>query len=438
MSFLGIEIARRSLHGHQLALATTAHNIANVNTPGYSRQEAVLKATLALSYPAVHSTKPGQIGTGMTVAEIIRHRDAYLDRQVREAKGAIGFASGFETAMRRVETIFPEPSDHGVHAFLSHFFNSWHSLAQDPTNPGSQQAVRGASGILASSLSLSYQSLSSIEGDMQGLFAEHLDRINTIGGQIAELNRQIAFQRTAGANPNDLLDRRDVLLEELATLADLSTRTTSTDLNLISVSVYGVEIVDGTAYLEGRSGFEPLAVEDAKTAVANSTRGMLAATAAAQESVESYRERLWILMESLAGAVNETLGTEFFAVDQEHGVLSLGEGVAQALTSMTSEQAWAVAQLREQKVVGDQEATLDTYYHRLMTSIGADLKAAQHGLENVNAILSQVDILRESVSGVNLDEELARMIQFQYGYQAAARVINVMDELLDTLINRMF
>lgn len=456
MSFLGIEIARRSLHGHQQAMNTVAHNIANINTPGYRRQEAVLQTTTAIAYPSVSSPRPGQLGTGMAAVEIKRYSDAYLDRQVREAHSAIGYWSGVETALQRVEAVLPEPTDFGIQALLGNFFGAWHYLAQDPGNPGSRAAVRGAAETLANSLSLAHHSLTNIRNDLVGdgpvparqnnLFAQQVGRINSIGGHIAELNWEIAYQRTAGANPNDLLNRRDHLLEELAKLADVSVSVTDAGLNLISVRVYGLELVDGGRYLETGHGFTELAADDSGlqtliTVLDGSSRGELAGTFAAGARVADYLDGLDTLMSSLAGAVNGVFNNEEF-LRYENGVLTLGNGAGELLAAVTAEQAWAAAQIREQRVVdadgdGGGDTTLDGYYQQLVTGIGADLNAAQGGIANVSAILGQIEALRESVSGVNLDEELSRMIQYQYGYQAAARVITVLDELLDTLINRM-
>ncbi|MEW6459207.1 MAG: flagellar hook-associated protein FlgK [Bacillota bacterium] len=449
MSFLGIEIARRSLHGHQQAMNTTAHNIANINTPGYKRQEAVLQSTLAIAYPSVFSPRPGQLGTGMSAVEIKRYSDAYLDRQVREAQSAIGYWSGVETALQRVEAVLPEPTDFGIQALLGNFFNTWHYLVQDPANPGSRSAVRGAAETLANSLSLAHYSLTNVRNDLiggNGLFAQQVGRINSIGWQIAELNREIAYQRTAGANPNDLLDRRDYLLEELAKLADVSVTVTNAELNLVGVSVYGLELVNGDGYLATDRGFTELAADHESLqnlieALEGSTRGGLAGTFAVGARVVDYLDGLATLMSSLADAVNGVFGGgEFFKF--EDGVLTLGNEARELLAAVTAEQAWAVAQIREQRVVdadgdGEDDTTLDGYYQQLVTGIGADLNTVQRGRDNVSAILGQIEALRESVSGVNLDEELTRMIQYQYGYQAAARVITMLDELLDTLINRM-
>ena len=452
MSFLGLEIARRSLLAHQRAQTVTAHNIANINTPGYSRQEAVFQTTTPISYPSVHSPKPGQIGTGMMNTEIKRHRDAYLDRQVREAKSAIGYADNMETALQRVEALIPEPTEFGIQALLGSFFSAWHYLAQDPENPGSRTAVKGAAEILANSLSMVHDSLTNVkedlvgvelddpsEVDQQSLFAQQLRDINAIGKQISELNWEIAYQRTAGTNPNDLLDRRDRLVDDLATLADVSVSVSSVDLNLISVSVYGVQIVDGTQYLQVGNGFVELQAEEAREAVTDNTRGALAATVAAAENIEGYLGMLRTLMESLTDVVNDRLDAEFFTY--ENGHMAMDETAMDVLRGVTATQAWAVAQVREQRVVGDVggdgESTLDGYYRELITGIGADMAIAQRGRDNVQAILGQIELLRESVSGVNLDEELTRMMQYQYGYQAAARVISMMDDMLDTLINRM-
>lgn len=497
MSFLGLEIARRSLHGHQRALTTTSHNISNISTPGYSRQEAVLQSALAISYPAVGSPRPGQLGTGMMVSEIKRYGDAYLDRQVREAKSAIGYNAAIENTLQRVEAVLPEPTDFGIQALLGNFFNSWHTLAQDVDNAGAQAAVRGAAQSLASSLTLAHHSLTGIAGDMESLFDQHVEKINSLGAQLAELNWEIAYQKNAGANPNDLLDRRDLLLEDLAKLADVKVEVVNSDLETVSVSVYGIQLVNGMQYdnRESKFGFqdftkkyeynseEPPALEitnrtreELLAIVEHKRHGELAGVAWSETQVSGYLGQLENLMVSLADEVNRTLGGEpdFFELtvnigengDEPSGKvigIAVGDDAAKAIEGITAEKAWAIAQIREKPIVqggatvnvtvvenagqpqvtvsieggGDDLYTFDNFYHHLVTGIGADINTAQRGMENVNAILGQIEGLRESVSGVNLDEELTKMMQYMYGYQAAARVVTMMDELLDTLINRM-
>jgi flagellar hook-associated protein 1 FlgK len=150
-TFFGIEIARRGLQAHRRSMDTTGHNIANANTPGYSRQEAVHTASHPHSVPSLNrQMNPGQLGSGVSVDFIRRIRNEYLDNQYRDNAATEGFWQAKLDVAQQTELIFPEPSGRGVQSVMLNFFNDWHELNNNPQDAGVKAAVRESGLELAS------------------------------------------------------------------------------------------------------------------------------------------------------------------------------------------------------------------------------------------------------------------------------------------------
>ncbi len=457
-TFFGLELARRGLLAHRRALETAGHNIANVTTPGYSRQEAVLSAANPLSHPAVHGVKPGQMGTGVSVEEIRRVKDNFLDRLIQNTTSSVGYWEDLQRGLARVEAVFPEPSDFGLQSLITNFFGAWHDLSQNPGDPGMEAVVKGAGHALATGIRFAYNEMQQLREDMIGQLEGYAREVNSLAERIRDLNEAIAQVRAAGGQPNDLLDARDVLLEELAGYAAITvvedpvTGTVDVafglavdpDQRLVSgaEAVRRVELAwdadDNPTGLNWEGTADPVVVD----------RGGVSGTLAVIASIDDYTadlntlagELVRLVNDELVGGLDDGAQAEFFApvnADEDAaGVIRLGEHVDTVLDAVTSAEALSVAQLVEQKVMpGD--TTILYYYGGILAKIGSDLNNAAQGLANQELVLTQSKALRESVSGVSLDEEMTRVFQYQYGYQAAARLATVLDELLDTLINRM-
>jgi|Deesub1362A_J573_1020465.scaffolds.fasta_scaffold00029_68 flagellar hook-associated protein 1 FlgK len=457
-TFFGIELARRGLLAHRRALETTGHNIANVNTPGYSRQEVVLSASNPLSNPAVQAIMPGQIGTGVGIEEIRRIKDNYLDRLIQNTTSSVGYWEDLQRGLARVEAVFPEPSDFGLQSLIMNFFGAWHDLSQNPGDPGVEAVVKGAGQALATGIRFAYNEIHQLREDMIGQLEGYAWEINSLAERIRYLNEAIARVRAAGGQPNDLLDARDALLEELAGYAAITvvedpvTRTVNVDFGLAvdpdqrlvsgAIEARRVELAldasNNPIGLNWEGTPDPVVVD----------RGRVSGALAVITSIDDYAadlntlagELISLVNDELVGGLGDEAQAEFFAPVNEGedaaGVIRLGDNVDTVLDTVTSAEALSVAQLVEQKVMpGD--TTILYYYGGILAKIGSDLNNATQGLANQEMVLAQSKSLRESVSGVSLDEEMTRMFQYQYGYQAAARLTTVLDELLDTLINRM-
>ncbi len=250
-TFLGIEIAKRSLAAHQRALDVTGHNIANANTEGYSRQRVKLEATDP-DYPA-SMTSPqmaGQIGTGVTIAEIERVRDIFLDNRIESEMQTSGYWEALYDKLHRIELIYNEPSDSSIRNLLNEFWQSLQELANNPEELKIREIVRQRGISLAEGIQHTYKQLLGLRNNINDEVVDLVNQMNDYGGQIAQLNGQIKKVENEGRNPNDLLDKRELLLEKLSRLASIKIERSDPDDFKVSVG--------GKVFVQ-RDHFHPLA-----------------------------------------------------------------------------------------------------------------------------------------------------------------------------------
>ncbi|MDI3281485.1 MAG: flagellar hook-associated protein FlgK, partial [Bacillota bacterium] len=200
-TFFGLETARRALFAQQRALDLTGHNIANANTPGYSRQVARLEATDPFTMPSfLRPGIPGQIGTGMEIAAIERMRDAFLEGQIRYESQALGRWEVRRDQLSQVELIVNEPSDTGVRGALDAFWKALQDLSKNPENGATRAVVVQKAVALTNVLNHTYLQLEQLRAAVDEAVAVKVDRIDTLATQIAELNDKIARARAVGDN----------------------------------------------------------------------------------------------------------------------------------------------------------------------------------------------------------------------------------------------
>ncbi len=217
--FNTINTALRALQVQKKSLDVTGHNIANANTEGYSRQRAVHSTTNPYTVPGFGMPAgAGQVGTGVEISEIVRMRDQFIDGQINEENQALGYWEKKYEGLHRMELIFNEPSDSGLQSSMTKFWESLQVLNNNPEDPAVRETVRQTAQTLVDTFhNLSDQLLDykkSLNADVKTI----VDDINSIGDRIADLNAQIVDVKGTGNNPNDLMDKRDLLFEELNTL----------------------------------------------------------------------------------------------------------------------------------------------------------------------------------------------------------------------------
>ena len=243
-TFFGLELARLGLWAQQRALDVTGHNIANANTPGYSRQVARLAPTPAYAPPSLAMpVEAGQVGTGVQVADIQRVRDLFLDRQVRDLESQLGRWQVRSQTLAELETILGEPSDAGLARALSDFWEALGTVANRPDSLPARTAAIQQAHTLLERFQAADRQLADLQRNLDASILARVDRANQIATQLADIHRRIRVATAAGQSPNDLLDERDRLVEELSTL--LPVRVTEREGGALRVEVAGLPLVDG-------------------------------------------------------------------------------------------------------------------------------------------------------------------------------------------------
>jgi flagellar hook-associated protein 1 FlgK len=452
-SFLGIETARRGLVAQQRALDTTGHNIANVSTPGYSRQGVALAAGRPLSIAGGGPQGGGmQIGTGVDVVNYQRVRDTFLDLQFRAQAMRLGDASARTRSLDQVELALAEPGDDGIGAQLGRFWSGWSDLANAPEAGAARQSVLDRAGTLAASINALDAHLSGVQAgartELDVLVADTGD-VRAYATELAGLNDSIAAAAARGAQANDLMDRRDTVLDKLSALAQVRVEDVPGRPGALTVFFADVDPA-ATPLVDGATPADAGAVRAWPLTLPASPGGQLGGLAALADTssgpVAQYRAELAAVAQTLMTAVNRaytadgTVAGNFFsaAAGNEAATLAVDPAVTagnlRAGTGAGSNTtALRMAQLRGRPAP---ENGADDAYAALVTRIGSEVRAARREEVHAQVLSDAVEDRRQSTSSVSLDEEMTDMIRFQRGYQASARVMSTMDDLLDTLINR--
>jgi flagellar hook-associated protein 1 len=444
-TFFGLETTLRGILAHQQAIDTTGHNITNANTEGYSRQNAVLGATdpLLLAAGVGNGNVMAHIGTGVGVTAYTRVRNQFLDLQYRTQAMQVGYQSATSEQLDQVEMGLAEPGDNGISAQLNKFWSAWGDVANTPSDPAARQALIDQGKNLAAAFASVDQQLTTVANQASSQYASITGPggdVETIATEISQLNGSIKAFVAGGDKPNDLLDRRDLLLDQLSKLAQVSV----TDLGngSIDVSFGGT----GTPLVSDTTVNWPQTLDSTSPPAGGQLGALLKLTdtsppAATSGTIEAYRTQLNAVAKQLADDVNALhnpggTGTDFFTYTSAAtaaGTLAVNVGTAGVRTSTSgaagdNDIARAITNLRG--------GTADKLYTAFVTKVGGDLKNAQTGESNTTTLLNSIDDRRQSVSGVSLDEEMTNLVRFQRGYQASARAMSTIDQMLDTLINR--
>ena len=460
-AWFGLNTALRGLVASQVMMDIAAHNTANANTAGYSRQRVGLVASAPFSYPAFNrSGTPGQVGTGVSVATITRVRDAFLDLQLRGQIQLEGAWTSRRDELAKVETIFPEPDASGLGSTMGRFWDVWQDLAVDPSSSAARAGVLEAAATLVSRFNRDAVQLNTIADGIDYQVGQDVASINDLAKRIAVLNAQIQRVRVTGDHPNDLEDQRDALLDELAAIVPVTLQPESD--GTVTVLIGGTDLVTRavarpmTTVLDTSGHPAPSWTDGSAVTLGEARLGSLLSVRDVQ--LAGYRADLDTLASTIADAVNALHATGFdaygaaggafftYTAGDAAGTLAVAGTLAAdprllAAAGATGQPgngaiSGAIADLRSARLFAGGTQTAADAYAGLIGQIGSDARQAIEMARNQALVTDHLRQRRESPSGVSLDEEAADMIRFQHSYQAAARVISAVDEMLDTLINR--
>lgn len=618
-SFGGIEIGKRSLMAHSLQIQTAGHNISNADTEGYTRQRVNVRAFDPLYRPDLERAETaGQIGQGTDVESVKRLRDELLDTRIVAQTNVESYWETREKYYTMLEQIYNEPEEISVRGNMDKFWESWQELSLYPDQDAARQAVVTRADSLTNSIQQRNNSLTAIGNQINEDINGTVRQLNDYAKQIADLNNEIVRSKALGDDPNDLMDRRDLLVEKLGRLInvtverkdpdefmvhtdgqiivqgsiarqieavpdveqggysqlkwvdtqydahftggslgalvelrDVDVRNEMQSLNTMTLNfadlvndvhrnavgknnVTGLDFfvqhpfventngnfdrdgdgVEDTSYVFRMTGTnalrsrEQIGLEgqitisghqgnvnvpyystdtvDELVARINNTDGevkayldrnnhlVLKATSANDSGnpdfVIRHVEDSGMFLTGYAGvlaqsgeegaydfnradAVNSLAGAQFSVApmvnpsayiqvnDKIHSdIQSVAAAFANVQGTADAGDARAaveIAAIRNTNVMIGRSKSFDDYFADSVTNVGLKGEQAQNMLASQNAIMNDLTSLRDSISGVNIDEELADIVKFQHGYNAAARFINVQNELLDTIINRL-
>ncbi|WP_026911638.1 flagellar hook-associated protein FlgK [Patulibacter minatonensis] len=450
-SFHGVETALRGLLAQQRAIDVTGHNIANQSTPGYSRQRVDTTASTSLTIQT--AAGQAQLGSGVSVTGIQRIRDGFSDVQFRAQSTKLGEASTKASLLGQAELAFAEPGDTGLSAQLNRFWSAWSDVANSPTSSSARQVLLDTAKATATTFSALDDQLATVQSQAQAELTARTAAggpIDLAARELAQLNGAIGQATARGETPNDLLDRRDVLLDSLSSYAQVRVEPTL-DGNgdpvpgMIDVSLGS----DPTPIVSGAQSRQPWTLAFPAGDPGSGSLGALASVASSTGPVAAYRTSIAQVASELATAVNGVHqaagGAAIFTVPT--GAIVSGTprppiAVAAAVDPVqggalsafvagatgTNDVATAIAALRG--------GVADQHYTALVGQVGSEVAQSITAEKTASSLATALQDRRESVSGVAIDEEMANLVRFQRGYQAAARTLSVMDEMLDQLINR--
>ena len=422
----GLQTALSGLLADQQAMDVTGHNIANANTEGYSRQVAVLETNQAIPIPSLSAItgQGAQLGTGVTVETYTRIRNAYLDAQWRAQNSALGAAGTQAEELEQAQSAFNEPSSTGIASQLSNFWSAWASLANAPTSAAAKEGVVAAGERLATAFNQLTAALSTISAQATQQYEARTGATGEVAddaSQIAQLNAQIKQAEQAGQPPNDMLDRRDLLIDKLSSLAQVSVTKEADGTDTIVFGDAAKPLVEGTTVNWPQT----------LTSAAGGQLGALLALTGPAGPLTNFQTELDAVAASVASTVNELHTSTPFFTGTTAATLAVAVSAAQVQTSSTAapggnDLALAIAGLRG--------GTAEQSYSGLIGLVGSRVSGAQNEQANLQTTLTAIGNQRQSVSGVSLDEEMTNLISYQRGYQASARTLTAMDEMLETLI----
>jgi flagellar hook-associated protein 1 FlgK len=449
-SFYGLQTSLRGLLAQQRLLDTTGHNIANASTKGYSRHEASLVASPALEIPAggIAGGAGAHLGSGVDVQSYRRVRDQFVDLQYRGQNTNLGAWKSRSAALDQAETALAEPGENGINQQLSDFWDTWSDLANangDDQGPAKQAVVeQGAA--LADAFKTVRDQINLVKDQSYSEYAALARPAGPgdAGGEVAQIARNIAdlndtIKRfvTAGDMPNDLLDKRDLLLDQLSEYGQVS-------IDGQADGTVNVSFVDsasaGTTYSVVTGSTATWAGPPAGDAWSPGGRlGALLEVSRPGGTLDGYLSSLDAIASNLVSAVNSAYGGAFFnagagptaaTFDVAPGLLANPSSlVAGSGASGSRDKALAVSQLRD-------GASVDQAYRSFVAKVGSDTREATRQEANAQVLTDSVENRRQSIAGVSMDEEMSNLVRFQRAYQASARAMSTLDEMLDVLINR--
>lgn len=438
------EVGKRSLLAYQSAIQTTAGNISNSNNENYARRKADLSQMIA-----------GFSSLGFSAEESIRMRQRFAEHQLWQENQDLNHYQTSNMLLSQIENIYAEDTESGITTLVTQFWNSWNDLANDPESDYARAIVKDKGLILTNAFSRMHRDLRQMQGQIRPEVDTRVTEVNQTLNQLSTINQKLRYEKSS-----DLLDKRDQLIKSLSD--ELNIKVREKDTGEVSIYVDGYLLVADATVNTLRTGIETVNGEnqikiyfgDSDKTVNMGSGKLQGLLNTHNQEIPDHLDRLDRLAVHLAESVNEihvtgenlagTTNISFFAASVSGAAdFKMNDAILQDIsliaTRLPAEAegsgsiAQSISDLQYNK--GMNGSTDLEYYHGMLTELGNKIQETGFLEQSQRLIVEQLQNQKEAVSGVSLDEEMTRLIQYEQAYQAAAKIINTVDEMVDTVLS---
>jgi flagellar hook-associated protein 1 FlgK len=476
MPIASLEIGKRALIAQRFGLDVTSNNIANANTPGYSRR------TATFSENTPYYTQGNFIGTGALVDKLRTYREEFFDREIRNTTSRHSGYEADRTVLTRLEAILNEPSENGLNEVTNKFLNAFDELAIKPENEAHRENVLGLGQTLVDRFNIAARQIQETRLETQNSLIDRVNTINKLVGEIVDLNKGVSSAMPlASTDAQTMIDKREERIEELSKLVGVTV--TPGMEGMVNVYINGINVVTGPErtnieleeqvnsntnertlvlltkdnngnrlnFVTPDSGEVQVMLKNYNVVLDEfDTSGNFSVASDMNKFVDSFVKKINSLVNKGFGLDDKSTtpaGRNFFEPSIgtiTAGTISLSDDVRGKPRAIpmsdkpnepgNSKIASQIARIADDTTfIGNQTPT--EFYSGMVGRLGILSREAAHGLETTKLVKEQLTNQRETVIGVNLDEEAVNLIKFQQVFEAASRVVNTTNEILSTIVN---
>lgn len=440
------------LLANQKQMQVAQNNIANANTEGYARERLNLEAKDTLSGYGVEM----EIGTGVMAKNVERITDQVLIDQVRNEGMQVGYYEEIERVLSNAEVVFGEGKEGSISDTMDKFFKSWEELSKFPEENSYRLTVLGEGERFVNKVKSVYNQMQDLKSDMDIEINNTIKEVNDLTYKIASINKQIGQQTSE--NPNALFDQRDMFIDQLSKLIDINVSTDLTDERIVNVQTDGVFLVRGKdqkeiSVMDDKENQQRYIVANGVTI--NPGMGELGAHVKLEnEYIPKYIDKVneWVM--TLAEEVNNqhkagygtdnTTGIPFFT-GTTAGNLSINSDLTKNIEKIAAssradspgnnENAKALGETRNAMAFNSGTVNIENFYNGIVLNMAVDLNMAKDNVIVHDNVMTGLESQRQSVQGVNIDEEMTNLLQFQQIYTANSKMIKAINDTFDQLFS---
>jgi len=473
-----LNIMREAMMAQQKAMQVTSHNIANADTPGYTRQTLVFE-----SNPVLFDNRL-KLGLGVRAAEVVQAFDQFTTQSIQQRTSALSEFESKKSVLDFLQAILNEGDGSGLTQSLEEFWNAWEDLSNNPGGLLERSILLKKATTLSEQFRFLYNQLIQMKNEMRGNLNTGLQELNTLTEEVASLNGKIVAAEAGGTRANDLRDQRNNLIEKISQFTDINTLEMENG-SVMVITASGMALVDGVESFPLLQAGEEIHWNEIPGDIRDRLSGgkIGAWLDLRDEILPQYMANLDELAGTLIYQVNRlhfngyaldgSTGKTFFIPnpgdDYVAGIPALSfsgaagamalssdvEGIPQNIAASSAvggsgnnENALAILDLQDgvvdiRKWIYErgsapssqvQSLTMDEYYTILVGDMGLLAEEIDQGLDFEESLIHQLNEVRDSISGVNLDEEMVNLMKYQHAFVAASKVIAISDEMMRSLM----